>query len=40
MFKVKYTSSDLINQFKAYLIAYKFTQIEDVNFNKTFTSTL
>ena len=40
MFKVKYTLSDLINQFKAHLVAHKFTQIEDIDFNKTFASIL
>ena len=40
VFKVKYTLSDLVNQFKAHLITCEFTQIEDIDFNKTFAFTL
>ena len=40
VFKVKYTLSELVNQFKAHLVAHEFTQIEGVDYKETFTLTL
>ena len=40
VFKVKYTLSGLVNQFKAYLVAHEFMQIEDIDFDETFASIL
>ena len=37
VFKVKYTLSELVNWFKTYLIAHRFTQIEGVNYEEMFT---
>ena len=40
VFKVKYTLSELVNQFKAHLVAHGFTQIEGVDYEEMFTLTL
>ena len=40
VFRVKYTSLDLVNRFKAHLVACEFTQIEDIDYDETFTPTL
>ena len=40
VFKVKYTLSDLVNWFKACLVAHEFTQIEGVDFDEIFAPTL
>ena len=37
VFKVKYTLSKLVNQFKTHLVTHEFTQIEGVNYKEMFT---
>ena len=40
MFNVKYTPTELINQFKAKLVAQGFSQIPGTNFKETFSPTI
>ena len=40
VFKIKYTSNDLIDRFKACLVTREFSQQYEIDYEETFTSTL
>ena len=40
MFKIKYDENELIEKYKACLVAQGFSQQEDIDYEKTFTSTV
>ena len=40
MFKIKYNENELIEKYKAHLVAQEFLQQEDIDYEKTFAPTV